>query len=224
MIDIMSILNRLASSTRFHSPCLCYLVFLFLSSTPPVTTTPTSAQQAIKSTDEGSFADFCEQWVTYKDPQSGRCLPCSPCPEDHLTVVKCEFDRDTLCRPYSDLMSDHIESVVRSSSSVMVTKKNNSVLIVEQNTVFEQLLGGIEYSPALVTILSLVVFGCVTYIIMQSFKKCKKQRQQRALQDPLQESLLGQEEQEENEKPALDMDEMLAQRFGRSLVTNVYVP
>ena len=222
MIDNMSILNRLFSLTRLHCWFPSYLAHLFLVLVVPVIATPTSAQQATKST-EGSFADFCEQWVTYKDPQTGRCLPCSPCPEDHLTVVKCEFDRDTLCRPLSDL-AEHIESVVRSSSSVMVTKKNNTVVILEENTVFEQLLGGIEYSPVLVTILSLVVFGCVTYIVMQSFKKCRKQRQKRALQDPLQESLLGQEEQEENEKPVLDMDEMLAQRFGRSLVTNVYVP
>ncbi len=77
----------------------------------------------------------------------------------------------------------------------------------------------------MVVILSLVVFGCISYILLQSLKRCRRnQKQQHGLKDPLHESLLGQEEQDENDKPVLDMDEMLAQRFGRSLVTNVYVP
>ena len=82
-----------------------------------------------------------------------------------------------------------------------------------------------RYSPALVAILSLVVFGCISYILLQSLKRCQRNKNQKhGLNDSLQESLLGQEEQDENDKPVLDMDEMLAQRFGRSLVTNVYGP
>lgn len=216
----MSIFNPSCSSVGTYFGLLCVFLCLSLLSTPVVSTSLST--QSPKSV-ESSFADFCEQWVTYKDPQTGRCLPCSPCPEDHITVVKCEFDRDTLCRPLSDL-GDHIESVVH--SSVMMSKKNNAVVILEQNTVFEQAIGGIEYSPALVIILSLVVFGCVIYIMLQSFKKYSKEKKEKlGLQDPLQESLLAQDGlEEENEKPILDMDEMLAQRFGRSLVTNVYVP
>lgn len=215
-------LISLCSCSGFYSQLLSVFLCLTVLSAPA---SPMSTSTQLTKNPEGSFAEFCEQWVTYKDPQTGRCRPCSPCPEDHLTVAKCEFDRDTLCRPLTDL-AEHIESVVRSTSSVMVTKKNNTVVILEENTVFEQAIGGIEYSPILVTVLSLVVFGCVTYIILQSFKRCRKDKQQKLHQDPLHESLLGQDEgqEEENEKPVLDMDEMLAQRFGRSLVTNVYVP
>ncbi|XP_046450618.1 uncharacterized protein LOC124198684 isoform X1 [Daphnia pulex] len=220
MIDNMSILYPLCSISGLYLQFLYILISSILFGVPVIATTTSS--QLVKV--EGSLSDFCEQWVAFKDPQTGRCLPCSPCPEDHLTVAKCEFDRDTLCRPLTDL-AEHIESVVHSSSSVTLTKKNNTIVIVEQNTVFEHLLGGIEYSPALVVILSLVVFGCISYILMQSLKRCRRnQKQQHGLKDPLHESLLGQEEQDENDKPVLDMDEMLAQRFGRSLVTNVYVP
>ncbi|XP_057367888.1 uncharacterized protein LOC130688890 [Daphnia carinata] len=220
MVNNMSTLYSMCSFGGFHSCFFRFLIFFAVLSAPVITTPTASKLMKVES----SLADFCEQWVTFKDPQTGQCLPCSPCPEDHLTVVKCEFDRDTLCRPLTDL-AEHIESVVRSSSSVTLTTKNNTIVIVEESTVFEHLLGGIEYSPALLAVLSLAVFGCISYIILQSLKRCRtSKKQQRALQDPLQESLLGQEEQEENEKPALDMDEMLAQRFGRSLVTNVYVP
>lgn len=203
--------------SQFTSVFVCLVVL----STPAVD--PTSSSHLKKGTPEGSFTEFCEQWVTFKDPQTGVCRPCSPCPEDHLTVVKCEFDRDTLCRPLTDL-AEHIESVVHSTSSVLVSKKNSTVVIVEERTVFEQLLGN-ELSPVYVTLLSAVIFGCVFYIALLAFKKCRKQKQERRFKDPLQESLLGQDvQEEENEKPILDMDEMLAQRFGRSLVTNVYVP
>lgn len=171
--------------------------------------------------------EFCEHWKTYKDPQTGKCLPCSPCPEDYITVVKCEFDRDTLCRPGTDL-AKHIESVVKSSSSVLVSEKNTTaVVIVEEETVFEQLLGGMEYSPVLVIILSIAVIGCVLFIVIHTLRKQKNRPIPRGqLRDPLQESLLAEaeEHEEETEKPAPNMDELLAQRYGRSLVKNVYVP
>lgn len=139
MIDNMSALYPLCSFGGSH----CWLFYLFIFFTvfraPAITTATPSKLVKVES----SLADFCEQWVTFKDPQTGQCLPCSPCPEDHLTVVKCEFDRDTLCRPLTDL-AEHIESVVHSSSSVTLTKKNDTIVIIEQNTVFEHLLGGIE--------------------------------------------------------------------------------
>ena len=217
----MSILDLTFLPRGLPASCLCVVLCLSWLSTSVIPTA--SFIQPTKSAE--GFPDFCEQWVTFKDPKSGECLPCSPCPEDHLTVVKCEFDRDTLCRPLSDLAS-HIESVIHSTSSVVMAQKNNTMVILEQNTVFEQAIGGIEYSPALVAILALLVFGCVSYIILLSLKKCnKKNNKKKQLQDPLQESLLGLDDQEEDhEKPGLDMDEMLAQRYGRSLVTNVYVP
>ncbi len=139
MIDNMSILYPLCSISGLYLQFLYILICSILFGVPVIATTTSS--QPVKV--EGSLSDFCEQWVTFKDPQTGRCLPCSPCPEDHLTVAKCEFDRDTLCRPLTDL-AEHIESVVHSSSSVTLTKKNNTIIIVEQNTVFEHLLGGIE--------------------------------------------------------------------------------
>ena len=139
MIDNMSILYPLRSISGLYSQLLCIFLCSILFGVQVITATPSS--QLVKV--ERSLSDFCEQWVTFKDPQTGRCLPCSPCPEDHLTVVKCEFDRDTLCRPLTDL-AEHIESVVHSSSSVTLTKKNNTIIIVEQSTVFEHLLGGIE--------------------------------------------------------------------------------
>ena len=139
MIDNMSILYPLRSISGLYPQFLCIFLCSILFGVQVITATPSS--QLVKV--ERSLSDLCEQWVTFKDPQTGRCLPCSPCPEDHLTVAKCEFDRDTLCRPLTDL-AEHIEQVVHSSTSVTLTKKNNTIIIVEQSTVFEHLLGGIE--------------------------------------------------------------------------------
>merc|ERR1712136_124017 len=165
-----------------------------------------------------SSTDFCIQWVTYKDPNSGKCVPCSPCPENYMTVVLCEFDRDTLCRPSSDL-GHHIESVVHSS-----------VAVDEKNVVVDIVLDEVDQDSSisvLVISLSALVTIFILTVSLLTLRRWKKQRASSGthFEDSMKQSLLEEDSPEaESDKPTLDLDELLAHRYGRSLITNNYVP
>jgi len=166
-----------------------------------------------------SLTDFCIQWVTYKDPNSGRCVPCSPCPENHMTVVLCEFDRDTLCRPSSDL-GHHIESVVR--SNIAVQDKNLVVDIFIDNPDQNSSISVLVISLSAVVTIFILTASLLT---LRRWKKQRASSSSSRFEDSIEQSLLEEDEPEtENDKHTVDLDELLARRYGKSLVTNNYVP
>ena len=167
----------------------------------------------------------CEKWKTFKDALSPNCIPCSKCPTNYILVAHCEYDRDTLCRPISDLTT-HFLSVVNSKVDevkLVYTSENSTLYVVEKNTLIEN--GEAGYPSILVITLSAFVSGLLISISLFTLQKCRKRNEDNLnYHDPLHQSLLEEENQEE-EKPVFDLDEMLAERFGRSLVMkNNYVP
>lgn len=185
--------------------------------------TVTTGSQGPSST---ALTDFCEQWKTYKDPLTGKCLPCSRCPEDHLVVVLCEFDRDTLCRPSTDL-AEHIQSVITSNPPVIVMVEEQ---VIDNGTYFSPALLGITLTALAIT--CLVLAGLHLVKKLRSWKERELTKGGPHHGDSLEQSLLGECDGDEEggdplasaKQSALDMDELLAQRYGRSLVTNHYVP
>lgn len=210
-------LNCLWSCVVFH----LLMSTNFLQTLAKSVTNSEGGLHSISSTPTLMTTEFCENWKTYRDPMTGRCLPCSRCPDDHITVVLCEFDRDTLCRPSTDL-AEHILGVIHSTPSL-----NESVLLVE---VMETDKTG-DYSPALIVMaLSALLVACIVLIAFylvrrRYFPQLKTHDSTLPPYDSLNQGLLEDDDAEEDaEKPAeLDMDELLAQRYGRSLVTNHYV-
>ena len=182
-------------------------------------------------------SEFCVQWVTYKDPNTGACVPCSPCPDGYMAAVLCEFDRDTLCRPVSDL-GRHIESVVHQKvpegldSSVdpswLVQSSFNQEKSHEHQSEIVSMPPTEDTSPLIILVICLSVAFLLSvvlalYCIMKNYRK--REVEQNPL-DPLKRGLLLDEDEQaenDNEKPPMDLDELLAVRYGRSLVTNNYI-
>jgi len=176
-----------------------------------------STSAAVSSPSTSSSQDFCVQWVTYKDPNSGQCVPCSPCPRNHLTVVLCEFDRDTLCRPSSDL-GRHIETVVHSNVNL------------KENNVMDLILDEADRDSS-ISVLVISLSAVVTFFILMAslftLKRCRNRRSRATFEDSMKQSLLQDDSPDndnDNDRPTLDLDQLLAHRYGKSLVTNNYVP
>jgi len=133
-------------------------------------------------------------------------------------VVLCEFDRDTLCRPSSDL-GRHIESVIHNNAGVQ--EKNMVVDIV-----FDE-----PDQDSSISILVISLSAVVTIFILSAslftLRRWKRQRSNNGahFEDSMKQSLLEDDGPEtESDKHTLDLDELLAHRYGKSLVTNNYIP
>ena len=168
----------------------------------------------------------CEKWKTFKDlTLSSNCIPCSQCPDNYILVAHCEYDRDTLCRPITDL-GQHFKSVVNSKVDevkLLLASDNTTIYLVEKNTLIEKEEPG--SSILVITLLSAFASGLLISVSLFILQKCRKRNEDNFnYHDPLQQSLL-QEDNHEDEKPVLDLDILLAERYGKSLVMkNNYVP
>lgn len=179
-----------------------------------------------------STSGLCEKWKSYQNLE-GQCIPCSKCPSNYIIVSRCEFDRDTLCRPLTDL-SLHINSVVNSKVDevkLSFTSENTTIFLIGKSTLDENKIGdeiGYFFPSIVVIILSALMSGLLIITSLYILRRCKERTEGNFnYNDPLQQSLL---EDQDDEKPALNLNEMeignryLAERYGKTLVTNSYVP
>lgn len=206
------------------SDFLCLLLFVAVGAGDSLKVVETGNVLVESNTSKSMVA--CENWVSYRNSKTGDCVPCSECPKGYLTVVKCEFDQDTKCRPLSDL-GEHFVTVVQRQQvdKVVYEPKNSSV---EEKTVFTHSTLQEGASAGLIGSVFVAVFVTVAVasVIIGMFLLRRYSRRNHSAEsvDPLRRSLLEEEVQEpDSEKVAMDLDALLAARYGKSLVTNNYV-
>lgn len=130
-------------------------------------------------------------------------------------------------RPSSDL-GTHIQSVVHSSVTLSAAvNQTGTFVMVEEDAVLD---GSTNYSIILLVMaLSALLVACLVLASLYLVRRKCLARLIMVDADTLSRSLLEDEEDGEDDGEAdaktvtLDMDELLAQRYGRSLVTNNYV-
>ena len=163
-----------------------------------------------------SSSETCVQWVAFRDAATGLCRPCSACPDGHLAVVLCEYERDTLCRPLTDL-GEHVQGLpVMHRQSVDRPVGAGEVTDLPSLAVLLVCLGAAALLSAL-TALFFLVRGRWRGAHHRAWGP----------NDPLERGLLSDDEDQLEVEPgklAADMDQLLAVLYCKSLVTNNYTP